>query len=112
MPWHGNAINQVSNAGAVAALDDDDFVKMYLEKNDASRNLLYSFLENSGVEYYKSHANCSYFSLDKFPKDFVEIMMKKKIQVRKIDDYGKMYCRVSTGKPEEMEVFINAMKAI
>jgi histidinol-phosphate aminotransferase len=107
--WGGNAISQPSKAAVMASLDDTAFVKMTLEKNEASKKILYDFLTKSNIEYINSYANCSYFSLDKFPKNYIEMMESKNVIVRKVDDYGKAYCRVSTGKPEEMTAFITIL---
>jgi histidinol-phosphate aminotransferase len=110
--WAGNAISQVTKAAAMASLDDTEFMKMSLAKNEASKAILYDYLPQQGVEHYKSYANCSYFSLEKFPKDFVALMESKKVIIRQVNDYGKLYCRISTGKPEDMMQFINIVKAI
>jgi histidinol-phosphate aminotransferase len=111
--WAGNAISQVTQAAALSSLDDVEFIKMSLAKNEESKAILYDYLEKTGIEYYKSYANCSYFSLDKLPKGFVKTMFDdKKIVVRQVEDYGKSYCRVSSGKPEEMTLFINAIKSL
>jgi histidinol-phosphate aminotransferase len=110
--WPGNSNSQASLAAAAAALDDRDFVAMTLEKNEASKQLLYSWLQSVSVEYYPSFSNCSYFSLDRFPADFLQQMKQRRIIVREIDDWGRRYCRVSTGKPEEMQQFIQALKSL
>jgi histidinol-phosphate aminotransferase len=110
--WYGNAISQVSKAGALASLQDPEFVKTSLAKNEEAKTVLYNFLKQEGIEHYYSYANCSYFSLEKLPKDFVKLMLDRKIVVRQVDDHGKLYCRVSTGKPEEMQQFINAIRAL
>jgi histidinol-phosphate aminotransferase len=110
--WAGNAISQVTKAAALASLEDTGFVKMSLAKNEESKDILYEYLTKSGVEHYKSYTNCAYFSLDKFPKDFVKLMESKKVIVREVNDYGKLFCRVSTGKPEEMRQFIDRIKSI
>lgn len=113
IPWADHAISQVTQAAALAAWEDVDFVKMCVQKNDESRQMLYSFLRQNQIEFIESFTNCSYFSLDKLPASFVKRMEdEKKILVRQYDDYGKLYCRVSTGKPEEMQQFVNAMKTM
>jgi histidinol-phosphate aminotransferase len=109
--WAGNAISQVSLAAALGAMNDKEFFKMSLQKNEESKQLLYAFLRDKKVDFIKSYANCSVFSLDKFPKNLVNALEKDhKIIVRQVDDYGKMYCRVSTGKPEDMQQFLAAVK--
>lgn len=110
--WPGNAISQVSMAAALGALNDKEFLKMSLQKNEESKQLLYTFLRDKKIDFIESYANCSVFSLDKFPKNFVNILeSEKKIIVRQVDDYGKLYCRVSTGKPEDMIQFLAALKS-
>ncbi len=109
--WAGNAISQVSLAAAMAAMNDTDFFKMSLQKNEESRQMLYTFLKDKKVDFIESHANCSVFSLDKFPQNLIKTLeTEKKIIVRQVDDYGKLYCRISTGKPEDMQQFLGALK--
>lgn len=109
--WAGNAISQVSLAAALAAMNDTDFFKMSIQKNEESKQMLYTFLREKKVDFIESYANCSVFSLDKFQPKLVETLEhEKKIVVRQIDDYGKLYCRVSTGKPEDMQQFLAALK--
>lgn len=112
--WPGNAISQVTNAAAMASLDDVEFVRMSLQKNEESKQMLYQFLKSKGINYTPSFTNCSYFELDsKLPTNFVKRMEEeKKVVVREYNDYGKLYCRVSTGKPEDMQQFIAAATAL
>jgi histidinol-phosphate aminotransferase len=103
----GNGISHLTYYAGIAALDDHDFVKMYLSKNNEAKEVLYSWLRNKKVEHYYSHANCTVFSMDKFDKLLVSKLLKDdKILVRQVDDWGHQYCRVSIGTPEEMR-FLN-----
>jgi histidinol-phosphate aminotransferase len=112
MSREGNAMTQVGKAAALASLDDAEFIKMTLDKNEASKKILYDFLSKSNIDYIYSNANCSYFSLDKFPKNFIEMVEAKNVIVRQVDDNGKQYCRVSTGKPEDMTTFTSILSSM
>jgi histidinol-phosphate aminotransferase len=106
-----NGITQLTYHAGLAALDDHDFVKMYLSKNHEAKEVLYDYLKLNKVEHYYSHANCSVFSLDKFDKAMVsKLLSDDKIFVRQIDDWGDQYCRVSIGKPEDMGLFVNTIQ--
>lgn len=105
-------LNQPVILAGEAALKDQDFVKMYLKKNEECKTLLSDYLTTEKIDFYPSFANLMYFSLDQFPKDFLAKMQAKKIIVREVDDYGKRFCRVSMSKPEEIQLFIDALKVI
>jgi histidinol-phosphate aminotransferase len=107
----GNGISHLTYFAGIAALDDDDFVKMYLNKNEESKQVLYSYLKYKKVEHYYSHANCTIFSLDKFDKSMVtKLLSDDKILVRQVDDWGDQFCRVSLGTPEDMGKFVNTIE--
>ncbi|MCS6967601.1 MAG: histidinol-phosphate transaminase [Cytophagales bacterium] len=108
----GICISQAGVAGAIAALEDRDFVRMSVEKNRESQEILYAYLRQAGIRYIPSYANLVYFSLEGFPKTYLEDMKARKVIVREIDDYGQRWCRVSMGSPEEMKRFVEILKSM
>lgn len=108
----GITVSQAGLAAAVAALDDRDFVQMYLEKNRESRQVLYDYLKAAGIRYIPSYANLVYFSLEGFPPTYLKDMQARKVIVREVDDYGQRWCRVSMGTPEEMQRFTEILKTV
>ncbi|WP_448520237.1 histidinol-phosphate transaminase [Rhodoflexus sp.] len=108
----GITISQAGVAAGVAALDDQDFVKMSVNRNTESQEVLYSYLKQAGIRYIPSYANLVYFSLDGFAKSYVQDMRKRKVILREIDDYGQRWCRVSMGTPDEMRQFVEILKTM
>lgn len=101
----GNGISHLTYYAGLAALDDHDFVKMYIAKNTEAKEVLYQWLRSKKVEHYYSYANCTVFSMDKFDKSLVsKLLNDDKILVRQVDDWGHQFCRVSIGKPEDMHL--------
>lgn len=110
--WKGNAITQVSMAAALASLNDKDFQTLSRTKTSESREIVYNYLQKKNIPYALSVANVVYFSLERFPTDYIRQMESKKIMVREIQDYSSRWCRVSMGTPENMKVFCSALESL
>jgi histidinol-phosphate aminotransferase len=108
----GINISQAGQAAAVAALEDQDFVKMSVSKNKESQQVLYNYLKEANIRYIPSYANLVYFSLEGFAKTYVKDMQARKVIVREVDDYGQRWCRVSMGTPDEMRRFVDILKTM
>ncbi|GAB4199920.1 MAG: histidinol-phosphate transaminase [Thermoflexibacter sp.] len=99
-------------AAATAALDDQEFIKTVLEKNKAARDFTASQLEALNIPYIPSHTNFLYFSLAKYPSDFVKDMAKNNVMVRMFAENEEKWGRVSIGTMEEMQVFAEVLKKV
>lgn len=108
----GITISQAGQAAAVAALDDQAFVRMSVTKNKESQQVLYNYLKEANIRYIPSYANLVYFSLDGFAKTYVKDMQARKVILREVDDYGQRWCRVSMGTPDEMRQFVDILKTM
>jgi histidinol-phosphate aminotransferase len=108
----GITISQAGQAAAVAALDDQAFVRMSVTKNKESQQVLYNYLKEANIRYIPSYANLVYFSLDGFAKTYVKDMQARKVIIREIEDYGQRWCRVSMGSPDEMQQFVDILKTM
>ncbi len=99
-------------SAASAALDDQEFIKTVLEKNKAARDFTASQLEALNIPYIPSYTNFLYFSLAKYPSDFVKDMAKSNVMLRMFVENEEKWGRVSIGTMEEMQVFAEVLKKV
>jgi histidinol-phosphate aminotransferase len=106
-------VNYVAQVGALAALDDDEFVQKTLSITREGLALLYAQLDRMGLEYIPTQTN---FFLLKTPlgaQETYQRMLKQGVIIRPMDSYGlEDYIRVTVGLPEENERFVNALEKI
>ncbi len=105
--------NIVTNA-ATAALDDKEFLAMYLKKNREVADYTHKALNEMGIAAVATQGNFMMFPIDTYKGKFAADMAAKKILLR--DDFkelnGNKWGRVSIGTMDEMKVFLSAMKQI
>ena len=97
---------------ALAAYQDEDFMKEVMEKTKASKDYLFSELKKAGHEYIPSVTNFAMFPITMDGKQFVDEMMNRAVAVRYWTFNNKNWCRVSIGRMDEMEAFVNALKEV
>lgn len=110
MPFN---VNRLAQAGALAALDDKEFLEKTYKNNVEGKKYLYAELDKLGLEYKKTEANFIFINL-KRPADqlFMELM-KKRVIIRPLTSFGfPEAIRVSIGTREQNEKFIAALKKL
>ena len=107
-------VSRISMNAAIAALDDKDFLAMYLKKNREAADYTYKALIDLGIGAVPSQANFVMFPIDSYKGTFAKDMADKKILLR--DDFkelnGNKWGRVSIGTMDEMKAFLDAFKQI
>jgi histidinol-phosphate aminotransferase len=104
-------VNLLAQAGALAALDDDRFLKKVKQANAAGKAYLYRELDKLGLKYIPSvtnfilvNAGCDGFSVFK-------AMLKKGVIIRDMRQYGlNQFFRVTIGTEKENKLFIRSLK--
>lgn len=110
LPFNANSLAQ---AGAIAALEDADFVARTLKVVREGLQYLYQNLDALGLEYLPTQTNFFLIRVPRKGKEIYELMLKQGIIVRAMDSYGLAdYIRINVGLPEENERFIQTLKAI
>lgn len=97
---------------ASVALDDDEFYNFSLRKNAEGKDMIYSVLDDLGLEHRKSHTNFVFF---KSGRDIIElnnIMKAKGVLVGRPFPPLMDWCRVSTGKTEDVGRFCTEIKSV
>ena len=96
-------------AAAMAALEDHDFEAMCRTKIIEGRNMVSKAFNEWGVKHLPSAANFIFFNNEKFAMDPVMAMEQEKILIRSYKSVPG-WSRVSIGKVEEMQMFLEAAK--
>lgn len=106
-------VNSLAQVAALAALDDDEFVKKTLNLTKGGLAYLYGELDRLGLTYIPTQAN---FLLIKTPlgaRETYERMLRQGVIIRPMDSYGlEEYIRVNVGLPEENSRFIHTLEGI
>jgi len=106
-------VNSLAQAAALAALDDDEFVKKTLTLIKEGLAYLYGELDRLSLSYIPTQAN---FLLIKTPlgaRETYERMLRQGVIIRPMDSYGlEDYIRVNVGLPEENSRFIHALERV
>jgi len=111
--WRGNmSLCKTSLMGAMASLEDTDFQKMSVKGTAAARKQTSEGLKKLGFSPVPSHTSFMIFPIAMEGKPFLDAMFAKGVGVRAFDIFGDDYCRVSMGKPEEMDMFLTALQEV
>lgn len=105
----------VSQAGALAALLDQEFLEKSKKTVSEGREFLYTFFDSQKVNYVKSSANfvIMIFESEEEAIFLTEEMLKKGVILRRINAFGLPKCvRVTIGIKEELEHFKEAFLEI
>lgn len=106
-------VNRIAQAGALAALDDKDFVSRTIENNAAGRKQFYAALEEMGLEYYPTQTNFIYVNLKCNAEDVFQALLREGVIIRPLGAQGMPEAaRISIGLPEENERCIKGLKKI
>ncbi len=111
--WRGNmSLCKTSLMGAMASMQDTDFQAKSVRATAEARQQTMAGLKKLGFNPIPSHTSFMIFPIPMAGKAFLDAMFAKGIGVRAFDIFGEDYCRVSMGKPEEMDLFLNALEEV
>lgn len=103
----------VSQAAALAALDDAEHVRRSLESNRAGMHQLGEGLDRLGVKFVPSFANFILVDFGRVARPFADEMLKLGVIVRPVDWMGFPNClRVTIGTREENDKFLIALARV
>jgi histidinol-phosphate aminotransferase len=107
-PFNTNLLAQV---GALAALDDDIFLKKTVATVHEGLEFLYREVEKLGLRYFPTQTNFFLIDLERDAKSVFERMLRRGVIVRPMTAYGyPNYIRISAGLPEENRRFVEALR--
>ncbi|MFZ2447926.1 MAG: histidinol-phosphate transaminase [Syntrophobacteraceae bacterium] len=103
----------LSQAAALAALDDDDFLRRSQEITWAGLEYLYAEMEKLGLKYFPSQANFFLIEMPRDAKSVFEDMLHRGVIIRSMASYGMdRHIRVNAGLPEENERFVRTLREV
>jgi histidinol-phosphate aminotransferase len=106
-------VNMVAQAGAEAALDDDDFLGKTIKSNEAGKIYIYNELNELGLDYVPSATNFILINTKRDAENVFDEMLKRGVIIRSMAAYRlNNWIRVTIGKEEENRKFISALKDI
>jgi len=105
-------VNSLAQAAAVAALQDEEFVKQTHELNQRGMKQLTQGLHKLGLEYIPSYGNFVSFKVGEGLKNYRRLL-ELGVIVRPIAGYAMPeYLRVSIGLESENDKFLTALKQV
>ena len=104
--------NMLALHAALAAMDEKDFYDYSLEMNTQGRKKIYAALDQIGLEYVESHTNFVFFKTGMEISDFSQAMQEQGIRVGRPFPPYTNWCRISTGKLEDMDKLAAAMSKV
>lgn len=103
--------NHLGNEGALAALEDDSFVRQTLKTNARSKRIVRETLEELGLSYMPSHTNFVMHEIGTDVEAYNERMLEAGIRVGRPFPPYRRRSRVSLGAPAEMERWAETLRS-
>lgn len=105
-PFNVNSLGQVA---AVAALEDEDFIKEVYKINLEGKKYFYEELEKMGLFFPPSETNHIYVNVEKDGNKVFEEMQKRGVIIRPM---AGTFIRISIGTMEENKLCIKTLKEV
>jgi histidinol-phosphate aminotransferase len=106
-------VNSLAQEAAIAALDDEDYLKETQNLVSTELDFIYDALDNLGIEYLKSQANFVLVNVGKSADEVFEDLLKQGIIVRSMQSYGYSDCiRINVGLHKENVRLLEALKVV
>jgi histidinol-phosphate aminotransferase len=103
----------LSQAAALATLDDDGHLKKVLELNRAGRETFHRCFDEMGLSYSRSETNFVFVKVGQDAKTVYRKMRDRGVIIRPILNWGTGdYIRISIGTPEQNERCIQVFKEV
>lgn len=107
--WSGAEISVVTMAGAIAAMDDQEFITKVLDNNQKVKDFTISEFNIRGIKTIPSSANFVYFSLENYKGDYFKKLKDAKILGGKTYEEEGKWTRISLGTIEEMRKYFDVI---
>jgi histidinol-phosphate aminotransferase len=106
------SVNLLGVVGAMASLDDQDYVETTRLKIKAGRDALISVLKEFGRKYAEPQGNFVFFHTGVPVEEFSKRMLAENVIVARGFPPLTDWCRISIGSPEEMAVCHAALRKV
>ena len=106
-------VNSLAQAAAIAALDDERFLKETVKLVSEELDFIYAALDDLGIDYLKSQANFILIKVVKNANDVFEDLLKQGVIVRSMTSYGYPDCiRINVGLHDQNVRFLEALGSV
>jgi histidinol-phosphate aminotransferase len=106
-------VNSLAQVGAIAALEDEDFLANTVALVYDELDFLYAGLNDLAIEYLKSQANFFLIRVAKSADEVFEGLLKQGVIVRSMTPYGYPDCiRVNVGRHHENVRLLEALEVV
>lgn len=106
-------VNSLAQAAAIAALEDQEFLKKTVQHVNDEMAFFYSALDEIGLEYYRSSANFLLVKVKKNADQVFKDLLRQGIIVRSMTSYGYPDCiRANVGLHQENVRLVAALEKI
>ncbi len=106
-------VNSLAQVAAVAALDDEDFLKTSIRTTHESLDFMFHELENAGIYCLPTQSNFFLLDVKQDAGEVFEKMLQRGVIVRSMKSYGfDTFLRVNTGTEQENTLFLHALKEV
>lgn len=106
-------VNDLAQVAAVAALDDDDFIKKSQNITWDGLDYFYDQLKKMGLDFVPSQGNFVLFDTRRDVVQVNEALLRRGVILRPVLNYGlKTHLRMSCGWPHENEKAIAVLKEV
>jgi len=102
-------VNTLAQAGALAALEDEDFVKKSYDLNKAGKEYLYKEIEDMNLEYAPSETNHIFINVNKDASEVFVELQKRGMIIRPITG---TYIRATIGTKEQNEILVKLLREV
>lgn len=104
--------NIMALVAATAATEDQDFYDMSIAKNLEAKKYIYQTLDNLNLRYIPSHTNFVFFHTGRDIKKLIPQMKAKGVAIGRPFSPLNDWCRISTGKMEDIKKFSMALTSV
>ena len=107
--WSGAEISVTTMAGAIAAVEDQEFISKVLDNNQKVKDFTVAEFQKRGIKTIPSAANFVYFSLENYKDNYFKKLKDAKILGGKTYEQNGKWTRISLGTMEEMKGYFGAI---
>lgn len=106
-------VNRLAQAGAMGALDDDEYLDEVTTRNKEALEFLCSYFDSKGWDYFPSYTNFIWVNIEEDSKLVFEALQQLGVIVRPGYLWGwPTWMRLSTGTEDQMEFFTKMMDKV
>jgi histidinol-phosphate aminotransferase len=106
-----NNANHFALVAGLASLGEHDFVERSLAVNVRGKEILCACLRDLGLDYFSSHTNFVMHRIDGDLRTYITRMRERGFRVGRPFPPMLRHSRLSIGLPEEMEHFVDTLRA-